>query len=165
MSSPPRILVAGVGNSWRGDDAVGLEVAQALSTLLGELEHVRVLATEAEQSSLLDEWEGCDSVLIIDAVHSAAPADGPRVAPGTIHRVDLNAEVVPHAVLQGSTHHFSLGDTIELARALKRLPKAALFFGIEGATYAPGEELSPAVAAAVPALVDEIVQKVGELLG
>ncbi len=80
MSSPPRILVAGVGNSWRGDDAVGLEVAQALSTLLGELEHVRVLATEAEQSSLLDEWEGCDSVLIIDAVHSAAPADGPRGA-------------------------------------------------------------------------------------
>ncbi len=118
---------------------------------------MRVLATEAEQSSLMDEWEGCDTVLIVDAVHS-------DVAAGTIHRVDLNAEVVPHAVLQGSTHHFSLGDTIELARALKRLPAKAFFFGVEGTSYAPGEELSPAVAAAVPAIVEEIAQEVEALL-
>lgn len=163
MSSSTRILVAGVGNSWRGDDAVGLEVAAALQARLGEAHHrgVRVLATEAEQSSLLDEWEGCEAALIVDAVHSAGAA---ATAPGTIHRVDLNAEIVPHAVLQGSTHHFSLGDTIELARALKRLPATALFFGIEGANYAPGEDLSPAVAAAMPALVEEIVEKVDELL-
>jgi len=149
------ILVVGTGNSWRGDDAVGLEVASALRGRLPD--SVRVLATEAEQSSLMDEWEGCDAVLIVDAVHSSAE-------PGTVHRVDLNAEVVPHAVLQGSTHHFSLGDTIELARALKRLPATALFFGIEGASYAPGEPLSPAVAAAVPAIVEEIAQGVESLL-
>jgi hydrogenase maturation protease len=145
------ILVVGTGNSWRGDDAVGLEAASALRERLPK--SVRVLATEAEQSSLLDEWEGCDTVLIVDSVHSG-------VAPGTIHRVDLNAELVPHAVLQGSTHHFSLGDTIELARALKRLPAKALFFGIEGAAYAPGEPLSPAVAAALPAIVEEIAREV-----
>jgi hydrogenase maturation protease len=149
------ILVVGVGNSWRGDDSVGLEAARALRARLPE--QVRVLATEAEQSSLLDEWEGCDSVLIVDAVHSSA-------APGSIHRVDLNAEVVPHAVLQGSTHHFSLGDTIELARALGRLPAKALFFGIEGESFSPGEPLSPAVAAAVPAIVEEIAKEVEELL-
>jgi hydrogenase maturation protease len=118
---------------------------------------VRVLATEAEQSSLLDEWEGCDTVMIVDSVHSGAE-------PGTVHRVDLNAEVVPHAVLQGSTHHFSLGDTIELARALKRLPAKALFLGIEGESFAPGEPLSPAVAAAVPAIVEEIAKEVEQLL-
>ncbi len=149
------ILVVGTGNSWRGDDSVGLEVAHALRGRLPE--SVRVLATEAEQSSLMDEWEGCDAVVIVDAVHSDA-------APGTIHRVDLNAETVPHAVLQGSTHHFSLGDTIELARALKRLPAKALFFGIEGAAYAPGEPLSPAVAAALPAIVEEIAKEVESLL-
>jgi hydrogenase maturation protease len=149
------ILVVGTGNSWRGDDAVGLEAATALREWLPQ--SVRVLATEAEQSSLLDEWEGCDTVFIIDAVHSNAE-------PGTIHRVDLNAETVPHAVLKGSTHHFSLGDTIELARALKRLPATARFFGIEGAAYAPGEPLSPAVAAALPALVEEIAKEVEGLL-
>lgn len=149
------ILVVGTGNSWRGDDAVGLEVARALRARLPE--SVRVLATEAEQSSLLDEWEGCDTVLIVDAVHSDAPA-------GTIHRVDLNAEVVPHGVLQGSTHHFSLGDTIELARALKRLPAKALFLGIEGERFAPGEPLSPVVAAAVPAIVEEIAKEVESIL-
>ncbi len=149
------ILVVGTGNSWRGDDAVGLEAATALRERLPQ--SVRVLATEAEQSRLLDEWEGCDTVFIVDAVHSGA-------GPGTIYRVDLNAEVVPHAVLQGSTHHFSLGDTIELARALKRLPADARFFGIEGASYAPGEPLSPEVAAAIPAIVEEIAQRVEELL-
>ncbi|MGA9761790.1 MAG: hydrogenase maturation protease [Gaiellaceae bacterium] len=150
-----KILVVGTGNSWRGDDAVGLEAATALRERLPQA--VRVLATEAEQSSLMDEWEGCGAVLIVDAVHSSA-------APGTIHRVDLNAEVVPHAVLKGSTHHFSLGDTIELARALKRLPATALFFGIEGARYAPGEPLSPAVATSVPAIVEEIAKEVEALL-
>jgi hydrogenase maturation protease len=150
------ILVVGTGNSWRGDDSVGLEVASALRGRLPE--SVRVLATEAEQSSLLDEWEGCGSVLIVDAVHSDAAA-------GTIHRVDLNAETVPYAVLQGSTHHFSLGDTIELARALKRLPAKALFFGIEGESFSPGEPLSPAVAAAVPAIVEEIVREIEALQG
>ncbi|MGD0166677.1 MAG: hydrogenase maturation protease [Gaiellaceae bacterium] len=150
-----QILVVGTGNSWRGDDAVGLEVASALRGRLPDT--VRVLATEAEQSSLLDEWEGCDAVIIVDAAHSGAPA-------GTIYRVDLNTEVVPHAVLQGSTHHFSLGDTIELARALRRLPVNALFFGIEGESFAPGEPLSPAVAAAVPAIVEEIATEVGAFL-
>ena len=145
------ILVVGTGNSWRGDDSVGLEVASALRGRLPE--SVRVLATEAEQSSLMDEWEGCDAVLIVDAVHSGA-------APGQVHRVDLNAEFVPHAVLQGSTHHFSLGDTIELARALKRLPAKALFLGVEGESFSPGEPLSPAVAAAVPAIVEEIAKEV-----
>jgi len=149
------ILVVGVGNSWRGDDSVGLEAALALRARLPE--QVRVLATEAEQSSLLDEWEGCDTVLIVDAVYSGA-------APGQLHRVDLNAETVPHAVLQGSTHHFSLGDTIELARALKRLPAKALFLGIEGESFNPGEPLSPAVAAAVPAIVEEIAREVEALL-
>jgi hydrogenase maturation protease len=151
LSRTPKILVVGTGNSWRGDDAIGLEAATALRERLPK--SVRVLATEAEQSSLMDEWEGCDTVLIVDAVHSDA-------TPGSIHRVDLNAEVV----LQGSTHHFSLGDTIELARALKRLPAKALFFGIEGAVYAPGEPLSPAVAAALPAIVEEIAQEVESLL-
>ena len=150
------ILVVGTGNSWRGDDSVGLEVAGALRSRLPE--QVRVLATEAEQSSLLDEWVGCGSVLIVDAVHSDAAA-------GTIHRVYLNAETVPYAVLQGSTHHFSLGDTIELARALKRLPAKALFFGIEGESFSPGEPLSPAVAAAVPAIVEEIVREIEALQG
>jgi hydrogenase maturation protease len=149
------ILVVGTGNSWRGDDAVGLEAATALRERLPE--SVRVLATEAEQSSLLDEWEGCDAVLIVDAVHSGAN-------PGTVHRVDLNAEIVPHAVLRGSTHHFSLGDTIELARALRRLPAQALFFGVEGAIYAPGEPLSPAVAEALPAIVEEIAEEAEALL-
>jgi len=150
-----RILVVGTGNSWRGDDSVGLEVAHALRARLPE--SVRVLATEAEQSSLIDEWEDCDTVMIVDAVHSGAE-------PGTIHRLDLNAENVPHAVLQGSTHHFSLGDTIELARALKRLPAKAIFLGIEGEKFSPGEPLSPAVAAAVPAIVEEIGKEVEALL-
>jgi hydrogenase maturation protease len=150
-----KVLVVGVGNSWRGDDSVGLEATRALRERLPE--EVRVLATEAEQSSLLDEWEGCDAVLIVDAVHSGAE-------PGSVHRLDLNAETVPHAVFQGSTHHFSLGDTIELARALKRLPATALFFGIEGERYGAGEELSSAVAGALPAIVEEVAGEAEAIL-
>ena len=139
-----RALVIALGNALRGDDAVALAVAR-------RLEGVRVLVTEAEPTRLIDAWDGADPVVLVDA----AGAGG---HPGRIHTIDLAREALPSALAHGSTHHFSLADTVELARALGRLPEHAYVVAVEGECFDTGAPLSPAVEAAVPAAAEEVLR-------
>ncbi len=94
-------------------------------------------AYEGEPVGLIEEWTGADEVIVVDAVSSGAP-------PGTIHRLDPLAEPIPAALSQGSTHAFGLAETIELARALDRLPRRLTVYGIEGERFAAGRGAQPA---------------------
>jgi hydrogenase maturation protease len=132
-------LIAGVGNDWRGDDAVGLVAARRLRELLPG---VRVVELGGDASALLDAWAGAGLAIVIDAVRSGAP-------PGTIHRLDGRP---PAALRLGSTHAVGLAETIELGRVLGRLPARLELYGIEGARFETGAELTPAVARAVDEL-------------
>jgi hydrogenase maturation protease len=141
-------MVIGIGNAYRGDDAAGLVVARALRA-----RGVEAVEPEGEPVALLDAFAGHDEVVLVDAVRSG-------VTPGTVHRVDVSTAPLP-AELEGapSTHTLGLGEAIELARALDRLPRRVVVFGIEGERFAAGTELSPAVAAAVEPLIEEILRK------
>ena len=79
---------------------------------------VDVVDCEQEPSRLIDAWEGADGALVVDAVASGAAA---RHACTASTRA---TEPIPARVLRSSTHAFGLGDAIELARALGRLPGA-----------------------------------------
>jgi len=137
-----RALVVALGNELRGDDAVGLEIAR-------RLRGVRVIVSEAEPTGLLDELEGADPLVLVDAARGGG-------APGTVYRIDLAAERLPAELFKGSTHHFSLADTVELARALGRLPERAYVVAVEGASFDTGAALSPEVEAAIPRAVEEV---------
>ena len=138
----------GVGNAYRCDDGVGPAVAERLR---GRRE-VEVATCEQEPSRLLDAWAGAGLALVVDAVASGA-------APGTVHRFDASERAVPAGVFRGSTHALGVGEAIELARALGRLPGRVLVYGVEGAEFGAGEGLSPAVAAAVGPLVAELIEE------
>ena len=146
-----RTVVLGVGNAFRGDDAVGLAVAERVRVLAPELE---VVVCEQEPIQLLDAWEGADLALLVDAVSSGAE-------PGTVHRLDATVEPVPATVFRGSTHAFGVPEVVELGRALGRLPERLLVFGIEGAAFSAGDELTPAVAAVVEPVVAELLEEAG----
>ena len=146
-----KAVVLGVGNAYRGDDAVGLAVAGRVRERAPELE---VVVCEQEPIQLLDAWAGADLALLVDAVSSGAP-------PGTVHRLDATAEPVPATVFRGSTHAFGVAEVVELGRALGRLPGRLLVFGVEGAAFSAGDELTPAVAAAVEPLVEELLEEAG----
>ena len=109
---------------------------------------------EGEPVGLIEDWTGADAVIVIDAVSSGAP-------PGTIHRLDPLSEPIPAGLSQGSTHAFGLAETIELARALDRLPARLLVYGIEGGCFDAGDQLSPPVRAAVDAVRDELQERLG----
>jgi hydrogenase maturation protease len=137
--------VIGVGNVYRGDDAAGLIVARRLRE-----RGVDALEQEGEPVSLVELFAQRDAVMLVDAVQSGAP-------PGTVHRVDVSDAPLPRK-LRGSTstHAVGLGEAIELARALGRLPPRVVVYGVEGAHFDTGAELSPEAHAAIERLVDEI---------
>jgi hydrogenase maturation protease len=137
------VLVIGIGNRWRSDDAVGLAVARALAGT----------EWEGEPMGLLDLWDSAEEVWLVDAVSSGS-------SPGAVHRVDATDEPVDAEVFQTSTHTVSVAETIELARALGRLPSRIVVYGIEGVNFAAGEGLSPEVAAAVPRVVQALREEV-----
>jgi hydrogenase maturation protease len=133
-------VIVGVGNEYRRDDGVGLAVAARLQGRVPA--GVDIVACEQEPSRLLDAWEGAATALVVDAIESGAE-------PGTLLRFDASELAVPARVFRSSTHAFGVGDAIELARALSKLPGRVVVYGVEGAEFAAGEGLSTAVQRAV----------------
>lgn len=129
-------MVIGVGQAWRGDDAVGLEIAARLRAFLPSA--VTVIEHSGEGASLMEAWAGFSQVVIVDAARSGAPV-------GTLHRVDAITTSLPSGFFRASSHAFGVAEGIEMARHLKRLPPTLVLHAIEGQSFALGAELSPEV--------------------
>ncbi len=147
-------VVIGVGNALRGDDGAGLAVA---SLLRGRVPAgVAVVPCEQEPSRLLDAWEGARAAIVVDAA-------GPGSEPGRVHRFDASDTAVPAGVFRSSTHAFGVGDAIELARALGRLPARVVVYGVEGGSFAAGEGLTAPVEAAAQQVVGAVLDDLERL--
>ena len=133
---PGQILIIGLGNDYRGDDAVGRVLARKLQAIAGD--NVRVLEESGEGVALIEAWKGGDFVILIDAVHSGGAA-------GTAHRFDAATQPVPGSFFHYSTHAFGVAEAVELARALNQLPPRLIVFGIEGKNFDSRVGLSPEV--------------------
>lgn len=146
--------VVGVGNVLRGDDAVGLEVARVVRHGLGGA--VRVVECEGEPVGMLEAWDGCARAILVDATWSGAE-------PGTIRRVEAHDVPLPPELQRSSTHLLGVAESVELARALGRLPEQTIVYGIEGASFDTGAGLSNAVADAVPIVAAAILRELEEV--
>jgi hydrogenase maturation protease len=130
------VVVIGVGNALRGDDAAGLAVAENVRAHAPDGVAVRVC--EEEPSRLIDAFGDADVVFVVDAVSTGAPA-------GTLHRFDASDAPLPNRELRSSTHALGIGEALELARALGRLPRRTVVFGVEGSQFSAREGMTPAV--------------------
>lgn len=151
-AAPRHILVTGIGNEFRHDDAAGFLVARQVAAR--GLPHLAMTVAQGVDVAWLDAWPAFDAVFIVDAVAAGR-------SPGAIRRWDAVAAPLPAARFPPSTHGMGLGELIELARALGRLPRRLIVYGIEGAAFDPGYGLSPPVAAVVARVVQRILQETG----
>jgi hydrogenase maturation protease len=156
------VVVIGVGNALRRDDAAGLEVVRRLNARADALgtarrKGVALIEHEGETLGLLEVWEGARAAVLVDTIRSGA-------LPGTIHRVDASLEPVP-VRLRGSssTHAVGVGEAIELARVLHRLPARVVLFGVEGRRFEAGSGLSEEVQALIGPLADAVLREACEL--
>lgn len=148
-----RAWVIGLGNDHRGDDAAGLEAARRLVPLLDGEAEVRV--HPGEPLDLIDGWAEADLVVIIDAARSGLPA-------GSVRRYRPLAEAHPPRGLGSSSHAVDLLVALDLARAMRMLPRELVVYGVEGERFALGTTCSDPVTRALDDVVERVVQEVRE---
>jgi hydrogenase maturation protease len=162
--NPQRILIAGIGNLFFGDDAFGVEVLRRLSRvpLPG---HVRAIDFGIRGFDLACAMlDGYESVLLLDATSRGGE-------PGKLYVIELDADALAadgnRPLMTG--HSLNPEQVIHLVRALGgRLPRLWLLGcepGALGSAEEPRMGLSPAVAAAVDLalpLVDFLIRRLDE---
>ena len=127
----------GVGKLYRGDDAAGLAAVERLRGRVPEDVRGAALRAGAEpDASTPGRARGRRDR--VTRSHRGAE-------PGTLHRFDASEESVPAHVFRSSTHAFGVGEAIELARALGRLPDRGRRLRHRGSPIPAGEGLTPAV--------------------
>ncbi|WP_327068590.1 hydrogenase maturation protease [Kitasatospora sp. NBC_01302] len=157
MTSTARTAVIGVGNEYRHDDGLGPAVLARLARLNERLPlpgGTALLLCDGDPARLITLWESADLAIVVDAAH-AHPG-----RPGRVHRLELDGGPWSPTAGATSSHGLGLGEAVELARALDRLPGRLVVYAVEGADTSPGTGLSPPVAAAVDPLTRQIA---GEL--
>jgi hydrogenase maturation protease len=142
------VVVIGIGNESRRDDGIGPAVAAAIRRL--HLENVDVLTASDDPAALLDAWDGAELAVIVDA------AAGEDATPGRLRRW-TPGQTPPAAV---SSHALNLTAVHALGAALGRTPAQLVVFTVDAADVGHGDGLSPAVAAAVPHAVSEILVEI-----
>lgn len=148
------ILVVGIGNPDRGDDGIGPLIVERLAEQPPS--DVRLIVRSGDMLGLVDDWAEYDAVICIDA---AAPLD----TPGRIRCVDATSGHLAPGPLPASSHAFSLGEAIALARALGTLPGEVMILAIEGACFGAGAVMTPSVSAAVGEAVRLVHEEITRL--
>lgn len=140
---PRQCVVIGVGNELRHDDGFGPAVVELLrGDGAASGAGVTLAVTDGEPTGLIDLWTGADVAVVVDAVRSPADPAG--------HRYELLCdEAAGLATATASSHSVSLGSTVELARALGRLPRMLVVLATVGRDFGYGPGLSPHVASEV----------------
>jgi hydrogenase maturation protease len=157
---PPKVLVAGVGNVFLGDDGFGVEVARRLSTE-SLPDWVRVGDFGIRGVHLAYELlEGYEAAILVDAT--------PRgEAPGTVYVIEPDMDGEPDPAVEDGTgvlvdaHGMEPDAVFALLKALGGDIPKLLVVGCEPAEVSERMGLSPPVAGAV----DQAVAVVRELLG
>ena len=151
MDGGPPFVVIGIGNPHRGDDAVGIVVANRLKEVVPD--GVEVYENFGEAAGIVELLGKAGAAILIDAVSSGADA-------GKVFRFDAAKEKIRTDCLRYSTHAFGVAEAIELARVLGQLPPKVIVFGIEGKGFEIGEGLSCEVEASVKDVVERILEEI-----
>jgi hydrogenase maturation protease len=146
MKSPakrPGIIC--VGNADRADDAVGPVCADMLSS-----HGLPVRVCPGDAFELLELFRSSAAVFLVDAVVTG------KEPPGTIYSFSGDSAAIKTASWTCSTHGMGVAEALRLARTLGVCPSRVCLYGVEAARFDWGEEMTPEVAAALPALVARI---------
>jgi hydrogenase maturation protease len=137
--TPPRVLIAGVGNVFFGDDGFGPEVARAL-LVQAPVDGAKVEDFGIRGLHLAYELlNGYEHAIIVDAV--------PRGdVPGTLYVIEPDTTVLPATP---DAHSMDLGNVFAYLRTLGGDPPPLTIVGCEPENIEPGMGLSPAVARSV----------------
>jgi hydrogenase maturation protease len=141
-----RALIIGYGNPLRGDDALGWEIASRLATAI-QNEPVEVLALHQLTPELSERISGVELVVFIDSSHVGQPGSW------TCETLEPNA-TSSHTL----GHYLTPMSLLAYAQAIFKASPRALLVSVVGGSFDCRQELTPSVAAALPA-VEQFVRE------
>lgn len=140
------ILIAGLGNVLRGDDAIGPTLLLYLQAHYSFPPEVRLEDLGTPGIDLARHLAGHETTVIIDAVA------GPSEAVGTLQVI---GDLGPSSSA-ASLHNPTLGDALRLAPLHGTPPSTAVLLGISCHCFDLGAPLSPVLQARLGVLTEEI---------
>lgn len=161
----PKILIAGVGNELRQDDAFGVLLAQKLQQEASFPPSVKVMEIGSAGIHLVQQlFDGYDVLILLDIVKWGGTA-------GTIHFKEVEvkdiAQLPTHEKNEflADMHYINPLKALMMAKALNVLPKHVIFLGCESEEHEEiGIGISAAVEAALPIAFQRIMDYVMDMM-
>jgi hydrogenase maturation protease len=155
-----RILVAGIGNAWMGDDGFGAEVVKRL----GEIELPRGVAVMDFGTGGLnlayEVMRGYDALMILDISEQGG-------TPGTLYVIEADEDSVQAGIEDGDTlnpHGMDPKTMLRFVKSIGAWPGKVVVIACEPQTVAEiGFKLSESVAGAVEPAVELVLTTIAEL--
>ncbi|HIC88160.1 MAG TPA: hydrogenase maturation protease [Anaerolineae bacterium] len=152
-----RTLVLGLGNPILCDDGIGVRVAWAVAE---QLDNPNVTVAEASVGGLrlLELLIGYDRAILVDAIQTE------NGCPGEIyHLTPADLEQSGPSLHISSTHDVDFLTALRVGREMGwSIPEEIIIYAVEAVRVQDfGEEMTPAVAAALPVVTEAILREVG----
>jgi len=148
---PATYVVLGLGNTLQSDDGIGPQTIERLRSDPRVTEDVALIEGGTLGLELLTYIWDCSCLLVLDAVDVGQ-------SPGTLVRMSSpELQTLPG---KGSVHQLGVADLLVALRILANRTPEVVLLGVQPASTEWGTELSPAVAAVLPALADAAIAEV-----
>ena len=158
MSTSGKILIAGVGNELRQDDAFGIEFVRAWSEKMPKSDRINTMEVGIAGIHLVQELHsGYETLVLVDAVDY-------KRKPGTISIEEVeklsNIEEMPldeKREFLADMHYTNPTRAMMLAKALNVLPEKVYILGCQSARHDDFDiGMSEEVTAAIPIAINEL---------
>jgi hydrogenase maturation protease len=149
--SGARIVVLGLGNLMRTDDAVGMLAVQQLRADARVPDTVTLVDGGTLGLDLLYPLDGATHLLALDAIESDA-------APGTLLR--FAGDEIADLPISKSVHLLGFSDLIGAMRLTGSAPEEIVVLGVQPDKIEWGTQLTPTVGAALPDLLEAALTQV-----
>lgn len=150
-----RYVVLGLGNRLESDEALGGLMIERLSAdpsilaRLPDADSVDLIDGGTVGLGLIPYLTGLDGLVVVDVISAGE-------APGTL--LDLEGSTLIRHQQVMSVHDLGAGELLGALHVMEQWPRRVRVVGLEPLAIELGLELTPPVAAAVPALLDRVVE-------
>lgn len=144
-----KALIIGIGNGFRKDDGIGLEIARLIKER--DYPDLSVMESTGDITNYIDDFNEFELLIIADSIKNAAD-------PGMSVRIDIS-ELTDDFKLSPniSTHWPGIFETLKLASNIGVLPPKTIIFGVAGIDFSNGIGISPILSGSIQSIVDEII--------
>jgi hydrogenase maturation protease len=145
-------VVLGLGNILHSDDGIGPQAIERLRRDARVPKDVTLIEGGTLGLELLTYIWDCSYLLVLDAVDVGQ-------SPGAVLR--MSGQELRTLPGKGSVHQLGVADLLVALRVLASRTPEVVLLGVQPASTDWGTELSPAVAAVLPVLVDAAIAELG----